>query len=34
MRWKAGKLDARFPDDPDWKPSAVIVRGERRPLAR
>jgi CubicO group peptidase (beta-lactamase class C family) len=26
MRWKAGKLDARFPDDPDWKPSAVIVR--------
>jgi CubicO group peptidase (beta-lactamase class C family) len=26
MRWKNGKLDARFPDDPDWKPSAVIVR--------
>jgi CubicO group peptidase (beta-lactamase class C family) len=26
MRWKGGKLDARFPDDPDWKPSAVIVR--------
>ena len=26
LRWKDGKLDARFPDDPDWKPSAVIVR--------
>lgn len=26
MRWKDGKLDARFPDDADWKPSAVIVR--------
>jgi CubicO group peptidase (beta-lactamase class C family) len=26
MRWKNGKLDARFPDDADWKPSAVIVR--------
>jgi CubicO group peptidase (beta-lactamase class C family) len=26
LRWKNGKLDARFPDDPDWKPSAVIVR--------
>ena len=26
MRWKDGKLDARFPDDAEWKPSAVIVR--------
>ena len=26
MRWKNGKLDARFPDDPAWKPSAVLVR--------
>jgi CubicO group peptidase (beta-lactamase class C family) len=26
LRWKGGKLDARFPDDPDWKPSAVLVR--------
>ena len=26
VRWKSGKLDLRFPDDPDWKPSAVIVR--------
>jgi CubicO group peptidase (beta-lactamase class C family) len=26
MRWKDGKLDARFPDDLDWKPSAVLVR--------
>jgi CubicO group peptidase (beta-lactamase class C family) len=26
LRWKDGKLDARFPDDPDWKPSAVLVR--------
>ena len=26
MRWKDGKLDARFPDDPTWKPSAVLVR--------
>ncbi len=24
MRWKNGALDARFPDDPDWKPSAVL----------
>ena len=26
FRWKDGKLDVRFPDDPDWKPSAVLVR--------
>jgi CubicO group peptidase (beta-lactamase class C family) len=26
IRWKNGKLDARFPGDADWKPSAVIVR--------
>jgi CubicO group peptidase (beta-lactamase class C family) len=26
MRWKNGSLDARFPDDPDWKPSAVFKR--------
>jgi CubicO group peptidase (beta-lactamase class C family) len=26
MRWKDGKLDARFPGDADWKPSAVLVR--------
>ncbi len=26
IRWKDGKLDARFPDDAEWKPSAVIVR--------
>jgi CubicO group peptidase (beta-lactamase class C family) len=26
MRWREGKLEARFPDDPDWKPSAVIRR--------
>jgi CubicO group peptidase (beta-lactamase class C family) len=26
MRWKNGKLDARFPDDPDWKASAVLRR--------
>jgi CubicO group peptidase (beta-lactamase class C family) len=26
LRWKEGKLDARFPDDADWKPSAVLVR--------
>ncbi|MCW2977234.1 MAG: hypothetical protein JWM06_2515 [Actinomycetia bacterium] len=26
LRWKDGKLDARFPDDPAWKPSAVIVQ--------
>ena len=26
MSWRNGKLDARFPDDPDWKPSAVIAR--------
>jgi CubicO group peptidase (beta-lactamase class C family) len=25
LRWKDGKLDARFPDDADWKPSAVLV---------
>ena len=33
MRWKDGKLDARFPDDPDWKPSAVLRARGRRPLA-
>jgi hypothetical protein len=26
LRWKDGKLDARFPGDLDWKPSAVLVR--------
>ena len=26
MRWKDGKLDARFPDEAAWKPSAVLVR--------
>jgi hypothetical protein len=26
LRWKDGKLDARFPDDPEWKASAVLVR--------
>jgi len=26
MRWKSGKLEARFPDDPDWKPAAVLSR--------
>jgi CubicO group peptidase (beta-lactamase class C family) len=26
MRWKGGKLDARFPGDADWKPSAVLGR--------
>jgi len=26
MRWRNGALDARFPDDPDWKPSAVLRR--------
>ena len=26
LRWKDGKLDARFPGDPEWKPSAVLVR--------
>jgi len=26
LRWKNGSLDARFPDDPDWKPSAVFKR--------
>jgi hypothetical protein len=26
IRWKNGSLDARFPDDPDWKPSAVFKR--------
>jgi CubicO group peptidase (beta-lactamase class C family) len=26
IRWKGGKLDARFPGDADWKPSAVLVR--------
>jgi CubicO group peptidase (beta-lactamase class C family) len=26
LRWKDGKLEARFPDDPEWKTSAVIVR--------
>jgi CubicO group peptidase (beta-lactamase class C family) len=26
MRWKDGKLDARFPGEVDWKPSAVLVR--------
>jgi CubicO group peptidase (beta-lactamase class C family) len=26
LRWRDGKLEARFPDDPEWKPSAVLVR--------
>ncbi len=26
MRWKNGLLEARFPDDPDWKPAAVLRR--------
>jgi CubicO group peptidase (beta-lactamase class C family) len=26
MRWRDGALEARFPDDPEWKPSAVIRR--------
>jgi hypothetical protein len=26
LRWRDGKLDARFPGDPDWKPSAVLQR--------
>jgi CubicO group peptidase (beta-lactamase class C family) len=26
LRWKDGKVEGRFPDDPDWKPSAVFVR--------
>jgi CubicO group peptidase (beta-lactamase class C family) len=26
LRWKDGKLDARFPGDPEWKASAVLVR--------
>jgi CubicO group peptidase (beta-lactamase class C family) len=26
LRWRDGNLEARFPDDPEWKPSAVLVR--------
>jgi CubicO group peptidase (beta-lactamase class C family) len=26
LRWKAGKLDARFVGDAEWKPSAVLAR--------
>jgi CubicO group peptidase (beta-lactamase class C family) len=26
LRWRDGALEARFPDDPEWKPSAVIRR--------
>jgi CubicO group peptidase (beta-lactamase class C family) len=26
FRWKDGKLEARFPDDPDWQPPAVFER--------
>ena len=26
LRWRSGTLEARFPDDPDWKPSAVFAR--------
>lgn len=26
IRWRDGGLDARFPKDPDWKPSAVLRR--------
>jgi CubicO group peptidase (beta-lactamase class C family) len=26
LRWRDGKLEGRFADDPDWKPSAVLRR--------
>jgi len=26
LRWRDGKLEARFADTPEWKPSSVLVR--------
>jgi hypothetical protein len=29
FRWRGGKLEARYPELPEWRPSAVFVRESR-----